>query len=191
MEKSAIFKMCAGLSAKAEKTGGQVYTLPSWRVREIILLALETLSTQEYYNADFDYKKMITGMGIKLKKFSMFSPKNLQAFRSISLSLWDEGVCAVFPNPENGEQRRMIAYDDTQGTYECMQTILHELGHLLMQHTQQSLNGEMEANCFSTAMTLFITLERRFHIGRNVVRKKGKHFLPQSIRKAMQKKEAM
>ena len=50
--------------------------IPTWHVNEIILLVIETLSEQEYYKEDFDYKKMISDMGIKLKKFSPFNPEN-------------------------------------------------------------------------------------------------------------------
>ena len=37
---------------------GMPYVLPPWRVNEIILLVIETLSEREYYKEDFDYKKI-------------------------------------------------------------------------------------------------------------------------------------
>ena len=119
---------------------GMPCVLPPWRVNEIILLVIETLSEREYYKEDFDYKKMISDMGIKLKKFSSFNPENLEKFTQISLSLWNEGVCVVFPDPVTGEQRRMIAYTDKRNASECMHIIFHEFAHIIMRHTQQSMS---------------------------------------------------
>jgi len=174
---------------KATMQDGTPYVLPPWRINEIILLAMETLSEQEYYKDDFDYQKMITDMGIKLKKFSSFSPENLEKFTNISLSLWNEGVCLVFPDTESGEQRRMIAYNDKRNASECMQIILHEFGHIKMQHTQQSISGEVEATCFALAMSIFIMLEQQFHVGKTVVNTIGKPFLVQGIKDAISKRE--
>ena len=68
---------------KASMADGTPYVLPPWRVNDIILLAIETLSDVDYYRDDFDYKKMIREQGIKIKKFSAFSPENLEKFRKI------------------------------------------------------------------------------------------------------------
>ena len=168
---------------------GMPYVLPPWRVNEIILLVIETLSEREYYKEDFDYKKMISDMGIKLKKFSSFNPENLEKFTQISLSLWNEGVCAVFPDPVTGEQRRMIAYNDKRNASECMNIIFHEFAHIIMRHTQQSISGEVEATCFALTMSLFIMIEQQFHVGQTVVKTIGKPFLVQGIKDAINKKE--
>ena len=149
---------------------GMPYVLPPWRVNEIILLVIETLSEREYYKEDFDYKKMISDMGI---------------------SLWNEGVCAVFPDPVTGEQRRMIAYNDKRNASECMHIIFHEFAHIIMRHTQQSISGEVEATCFALTMSLFIMIEQQFHVGQTVVKTIGKPFLVQGIKDAINKKEVV
>ncbi len=169
---------------------GKPYVLPSWRMNEIILLAAETLSEQEYYKEDFDYKKMILEMGIKLRKYSSFSPENLAKFTEISLSLWNEGVCIVFPDEETGEQKRMIAYNDKKSSSECMHIIFHELAHIIMRHTQQSINGEVEATCFALVMSVFIMTEQKFHFGQKLIRTTGKPLFMQGIKAAFQVKEA-
>lgn len=156
-------KMC-GAGAR----DGKSYVLPPWRLNEIILLAAQTLDREEYYRENFDYKKMVSGMGIKLKKYSSFTPENLEKFTEISLSLWNEGVCLVFPDVKTGEQRRMIAYNDKRSSSECMHIIFHELAHIIMRHTQQSINGEVEAACFALAMSLLVITGQKFRAGKSL-----------------------
>ena len=162
---------------KASMADGTPYVLPPWRVNDIILLAIETLSDVDYYRDDFDYKKMIREQGIKIKKFSAFSPDNLEKFRKISLSRWEEGICALFPHPVTGEQCRMIAYNDNKSAAEVMQIIFHELAHIILRHTQQSNLGEMEATLFSGVAMLLMVLEQQFHIGRMIAEKGDKAML--------------
>ena len=179
----------------AENTTGngvqrlEEYTLPSWRVNQIILEALSVLSEAEYYKEGFDYKQMIRSKGIKLKSFSSFAPENLMQFRQISLSLWNEGVCLIFPDEQTGSSCRMIAYNDNGTAAEIMQIILHEFGHIRLHHTQQSINGEVEATCFALVMSLMLMLEEQFHIGKKIMQTGGKHFLVQQIQNSMAKKE--
>lgn len=175
----------------AEMEDGMPYVLPPWRVNEIILEAIKTLSDVNYYDDDFDYKKMIREQGIKLKKFSSFTPENLEKFRKDSLSRWEEGICVIFPHPETGEQCRMIAYNEKHNSIECMQIVFHEFAHIKLHHTQQSINGEVEATCFALAMTMFLLLEKLFHVGKTVVNAAGKSFLVQTIRDTIKQKEAI
>lgn len=148
-------------TTRATMADGKPYALPSWRIDEIIILAVKTLNEVGYFNNNFDYKQMIRNEGIKLRKFSSFAVENLESFRGISLSRWNEGLCAIFPDPVTGEQCRMIAYNDRHSASECMQIIFHEFAHIKLRHTQQSVNGEMEAACFALAMTIFIIIEFR------------------------------
>lgn len=170
-------------------SGAQEYILPSWRMNEILLEVVSVLSEEEYYKEGFDYRKMIQGMGIKIKKFSSFAPENLEQFRKISLSLWNEGVCLLFPDKETGGQHRMIAYNDSHSAAETMQIILHEFAHIRLRHTQQSINGEVEATCFSIAMSLMFMLEEKLHIGMKTVQIGGKDFLLKSVKACIEKKE--
>lgn len=176
---------------QATMEDGKPYVLPPWRVNDIILLAIQTLSDVDYYNDDFDYKKMIREQGIKLKKLSCFAPENLEEFRKISLSRWEEGVCVIFPDPGTGEQCRMIAYNDKHNDAECMQIVFHEFAHIKLHHTQQSINGEVEATCFALAMSMFVILEQLFHIGKTVVKTAGKPILVQGIRDVIKQREVV
>ncbi|MCR5291005.1 MAG: ImmA/IrrE family metallo-endopeptidase [Treponema sp.] len=176
-------------SLHATMEDGKPYVLPLWRMNEIILLAIETLSDMEYYNDDFDYKNMIQEQGIKIKEFSSFASENLEKFKNVSLSLWNEGVCAIFPDPVTGEQCRMIAYNDSHNDTECMQIVFHEFAHVKLHHTQQSINGEVEATCFALAMSVFVIVEQLFHVGKIVVKNCGKTYLVQGIKDVIKQKE--
>lgn len=189
VKKFIASNMLDKVSLSASMQDGTPYVLPLWRMNEIILLAMETLSDQEYYKNGFDYKKMISGMGIKLKKFSSFDSENLEKFTKLSLSLWNEGVCTVFPDPVTGEQRCMIAYNDKRNASECMQIIFHEFAHIIMRHTQQSISGEVEATCFAIVMSVFVMIEQQFHVGQAVVKTIGKPFLVQGLKEAINRKE--
>lgn len=174
-----------------KQDAGKPYVLPPWRMNEILLLAAETLSTEEFYKDGFDYKKMIRDKGIKIRKFSSFTPDNLAAFMALSLSGWKEGICALFPDPETGGQCRMIAYDDGRTPAECMQIIFHEYGHIVLRHTQQSVNGEVEATCFALAMSLLVILEQQFHVAKDLTQVAGKGFFLQGLKNAIRQKEAV
>ena len=170
---------------------GKPYVLPLWRINEIILIVMDTLGKADYDSDSFDYTKMIKNEGIKLRKFSSFTSENLEAFRKISLSLWTEGVCTIFPDPITGEKRCMIAYRDNENISECMHIIFHEFAHIKLHHTQQSINGEVEATCFSLAMTLFILMGQVLNEGKTTLKNKGKPYLMQGIKTALKKKEVI
>lgn len=71
------------------------YVLPSWRVNQIILIAVRFLTDEGYYKDGFDYRKAIQNKGILLKAYSAFKSENLLEMQKISLSLWKEGLCLI------------------------------------------------------------------------------------------------
>ena len=95
----------------------------------------------------------------------------------MSIGLWNEGLCLIFPDPQTGATCRMIAYNDNKSAAEVMQIIFHELAHIMLRHTQQSNLGEMEATLFSGVAMLLMVLEQQFHIGRMIAEKGDKTML--------------
>ena len=129
------------------------YMLPNWRINEIILIAARFLIDEGYSENTFDYKKVISSKGIIIKGYSTFNPDNLKELHKVSLSLWNEGLCLVFPDRENGNTCCMIAFNDNKNvTEEIMKIILHEFAHIKLHHTEQSPNAEAEAILFSEAV---------------------------------------
>ena len=120
---------------------------------------------------------MIRRKGIVLKAYSTFKSENLLELQKVSVGLWDEGLCLIFPDPQTGTSCRMIAYNDKKNAAEIMQIIFHELAHIMLRHTQQSNLGEMEATLFSGVAMLLMILEQQFHIGRTIAEKSDKELL--------------
>ncbi len=149
------------------------YTLPSWRVNEIILIAIRFLHEEGYWKDGFDYQKVICDKGIVIKAYSAFKDENLAKLHKVSLSLWNEGLCLVATDKETQNVCRMIAYNDTKTAAEIMQIIFHEYAHIKFGHTEQSLHGEAEAILFSAMATFLIIAEQQFHIGRLIATESG------------------
>ena len=172
---------------KKTKDVKQTCTLPSWRVNEIILFAIQFLSNEEYWKDDFDYQKVISNEGIMLKAYSAFKENNLLKLQKISLSLWNEGLCLVVTDKERSKVCRMIAYNDTKNAVETMQIILHEYAHIIFGHTEQSMHGEAEATLFSAIATLMIIAEQQFHFVKLITQKDGKKRFFDGMKKGFMK----
>ncbi len=174
-----------GVPVKKEDGTEKSYTLPSWRVSEIVLLAVQFLSDEEYWQEGFDYQKAITSKGILLKAYSAFKSENLAELHKVSLSLWDEGLCLVATDKETGEVCRMIAYNDAKNDAEVMQITFHEYAHIRFNHTEQSMHGEAEAILFSAIATFLMIAEKRFHIGRLIAQEGGKNVFFEGMRQGL------
>ena len=140
------------------------YVLPAWKINQIIVNAIDFLSQEEYYKDGFDYKNSISKKGILIKAYSDFNPKNLNELQKVSLSLWNDGLCLIFPDTESQKTCCMIAYNDNKPAAEIMQIIFHEYAHIFLKHTEQSPNAEAEAILFSAIATFLLIAEQRFHI---------------------------
>lgn len=131
-------------------------TLPSWKISQIILTVVNLLSEEGYFREGFDYMEMIRKKGIVLKEYSAFKSENLLELQKVSIGLWNEGLCLIFPDPQTGATCRMITYNDNKSAAEVMQIIFHELAHIILRHTQQSNIGEMKATLFSGVAMLLM-----------------------------------
>ena len=162
-------------SPECEKTDTpeKPYTLPSWRVNQIIVIAISFLDEIGYWKDGFDYQKVICDKGIVIKAYSAFKSENLAELHKLSLSLWDEGLCLVATDKETQSVCRMIAYNDAKTAAEIMQIIFHEYAHIKFGHTEQSQHGEAEAILFSAMATFLMIAEQRFHIGRLIASEVG------------------
>ena len=76
---------------------------------------------------------------------------------------------------------RMIVYNDQRSPAEIMHIILHELGHLKLHHTQQSINGEVEASWFAMVMSYIFMIEKRMHLGKAISKGKGRKYFLEGI----------
>ncbi len=142
----------------------ETYVLPVWKINQIIVNTIGFLSQEGYYKEGFDYKNIISKKGIVIKAYSDFNQKNLNELQKVSLSLWNDGLCLIFPDSKSHKTCYMIAYNDNKTPAEIMQIIFHEYAHIFFKHTEQSLNAEAEAILFSSIATFLMIAEQKLHI---------------------------
>lgn len=70
---------------KKSDTQKKPYTLPSWRVNQIIVIAIRFLNEVGYWKEGFDYQKVICDMDIVIKAYSAFKSENLAELHKLSL----------------------------------------------------------------------------------------------------------
>lgn len=135
--------------------------LPQWRIYEIVTSAFDYLIEIKFFNKDFDFFVMIKQEGIKIKPYSAFKEEN----RKKILSKYKKGLYKSFSKTE-----KMICYNDKLDSFTQIVTILHEFGHYILGHTEQSHNGELEADCFAYATLLIVYLEEKNHFSEILLR---------------------
>lgn len=151
----------------------KVYVLPSWRVSEIGKLLLKHLIEEGFYKDDFNYFKMIKRHGIELLKFSNMKKENREKC-SVLLENYKSDGFYYADSDSNGNICKMIFYDDNKSDMEVMRILMHEYGHVVLNHTQQCPNGETEADFSSLFICFLLCMEKKFHIAKKIVERYGK-----------------
>ena len=118
------------------------------RKAEIVSMAFSVFFEHEIYGAGFDVFSMLKKMHVTVLKISRFSSGNLQRFKEVSLCFRSSGFYCRLVKAD-AEEIKLVAYDDTLCKDSQTQTLLHELGHILLEHTEQCQIGELEAELFS------------------------------------------
>ena len=144
------------------------YRLPSWRILELLDMASQLLCQHKYYEENFDYKKMITSMGIHIKPYSNFTPENLEKLRQETLGMRLGGMALRDYDPQQKKWCCLVAYDDQDQSLNEMEIILHEFAHIYLGHTQQSAHAESEAICFSVAILGLLCIEKITPVGKYI-----------------------
>ncbi|MBQ0050670.1 MAG: hypothetical protein KBT11_01235 [Treponema sp.] len=141
------------------------YLLPSWRFKQISELATRIFIEEEFFRKDFDTVRMLESKDINVLKYSKFSEANLKKMQKFNVSFWKEGLCLVQSDSDGKHKLKMIAYDDTKDDIHKFIILMHEFSHIILEHSQQSVNGEAEANVFTTAMLMLqmIFMNKKLH----------------------------
>ena len=124
-----------------------IKTLPPWRCAEIVLKVVETLEKVKLTGLYGNVLLLARELGITVRPYSSFSAEHRVQLQKINLSYWKDGLCFFAPNGALSEA--CIFYDDSASAQEIQSIIAHELGHIMLRHTQQSQNAELEAFFFS------------------------------------------
>ncbi|MCR4581670.1 MAG: ImmA/IrrE family metallo-endopeptidase [Bacilli bacterium] len=110
------------------------------RYEEIKLKVLETFKNYNISCVPVSGFEIVTKMGIKINMYSSLSYEKLVAslkFSNDGFSLYDKGKWTIFLNDiDNGYRRQN-------------NTLLHEVGHIVLDHTEDSELADKEANFFA------------------------------------------
>lgn len=108
--------------------------------REVIKL-FSNLTIRKFPYDCFDICKQL---GIKVIPYSSVSRKKRKALKSIS-----EDGCHILLETSEGVFRYIIYYNDKMPPHRVRFTIMHEIGHIVLDHTEHSDLAESEANHFA------------------------------------------
>lgn len=121
--------------------------LPGKRYEEIIEKVISTFMKHEIESIPIDCFEIAEKMNIKLVRYSELDEAGLAAAKAQS----EDGFCLLL---EDGEkpliyEQWYILYDDTMPVKRIRFTIMHEIGHIVLEHLETSDLAEAEANFFA------------------------------------------
>ncbi len=118
--------------------------LPNSRYEQIKGTVVDLFSRYGVDRIPVDPWKLSRDMGVKLVPFSSLSEEQLAA----ALRLSEGGLKFKLVN-EHGRMGQIALYDDDAPLGRQRFTILHELGHIVLGHKQESELAEAEADFFA------------------------------------------
>lgn len=91
------------------------------------------------------YQEICKKMGIILIPYSELSERKQNAAKELS----SDGFHLLIQDLHSGELVRLIYYNDSNTRERIRWTILHEIGHIVLDHSEESELAESEANFFA------------------------------------------
>jgi len=121
--------------------------LPAWRREQIYKTAADFI-LQINLTYPLKLKEIIQDMGISLVPYSWLSNDEMLKLKELSKGKLKDGIS--FLGEKNGIDSFFIYYNDKIKTVGRIRfTLAHELGHIVLKHTQESELAEAEADCFA------------------------------------------
>lgn len=120
--------------------------LPKWRYEEITTIIIDMFKRYDVTTIPIDCYELATKLGIVLKPYSLLSPDILENATSIS----EDGFCLF--NSSSGPfsfGQWYIFFNDAMPPKRVRFTIMHEIGHIVLDHIEPSDLSETEANFFA------------------------------------------
>lgn len=121
--------------------------LPGKRYEEIKTIVIEMFKRHDIHNIPIDCYEITTKMGIVLKRYSQLTEEGLNA----ALAKSNDGFCLLRTEglgPFTYNQW-YIFYNDTLPPKRIRFTLMHEIAHVVLDHTEESDLAEAEANFFA------------------------------------------
>ena len=113
------------------------------RYEEIKKIVVSLFAELNLFNVPIDCFKICDLLGINLIKYSDVSEKKRKACREFS----KDGFFVEIE--KNGQNVLYIYYDDSMYERRIRFTIMHEIGHIILEHTEHSDLAESEADFFA------------------------------------------
>lgn len=113
------------------------------RYEQIERKVVELFSKLNVSKAPIDVFEIVKALGIKLVKYS-----EIQGASEQKMAISKDGFCFEFEVSEN-ESYWVIAYNDKMPPKRIRFTIMHEVGHIVLDHSEHSELAESEANYFA------------------------------------------
>lgn len=121
--------------------------LPTWRRQQIYKTAADFI-LQMNLTYPLKVKQIIKDMGITLIPYSLLTNYEILKLKELSKGKLKDGIS--FLGEKKGIDSFFIYYNDRIKTVERIRfTLAHELGHIILKHTQESELAEAEADCFA------------------------------------------
>ena len=109
---------------------------------EIKIKVVNLLEQNNIHSIPIDCIKLAEDMGFELKPYSKLSAKKLKALKELS-----GGDGYTIDNVDTG--KKILFYDDSACIGRQRFTILHEIGHYVLGHREESELAESEADFFA------------------------------------------
>ena len=126
------------------------YRLPDFRFEEIKNTVADIVARYSIASIPVDVFDLSKKLGIRVVPFSGISESSWNKIRSFGIS---DDIDGFFIMAEkDGREVPFIFYDDSKSSGRIRFTMLHEAGHFILGHKEQSTLAEAEANFFAKYM---------------------------------------
>ena len=123
------------------------FYLPDFRYEEIKDKVARLIEKYNVQNIPVNVFKLARKLGIRLVKFSDLTEFEMQSLAKFGINENTAGFYALAE--KNGKLVPYIYYNDNLEVGRIRFTILHEIGHIILEHIEQSDLAEAEADFFA------------------------------------------
>ena len=127
-----------------ESSNTSFIKLQDFRCEEIKELVSMVIEKYEINKIPVNVFDLANKMGIRLVKYSQLTEYEVNKLESLGISRNSDGFFALVN--KNGNDIPFIYYNDRKNEKRIRFTILHEIGHFVLGHLEQSDLAETEAN---------------------------------------------
>ena len=130
-----------------ESTYNGISKLPVFRYEDIKEIVCKIIEKNNIKRIPIDVFELARKLGMRVVKYSLLTEKEMSLLEEYGISRDSDGFYALAK--KHGKNIPYIYYNDKKDAGRIRFTILHEIGHFVLDHLQQSDLAEAEANFFA------------------------------------------